>query len=73
MMNEKAHTIATPRKLADGLDENLNEVSYHVRVLRDCKVVKLVKTARVRGATQHFYRCSLKVHWARIALETTKD
>jgi DNA-binding transcriptional ArsR family regulator len=71
MMNEDAHTTATPSKLAASLDESINEVSYHVRALRDCKVVRLVKTSRVRGADQHFYRCSLRVGWARAALEAT--
>ena len=73
MMNEKAHAVATPLKLSASLDEEINHVSYHVRTLRDCEAVKLVKVVRVRGADQHFYRCSLKAGWARTALETTKD
>jgi len=73
MMNEQEHAIATPRKLSISFDEEINHVSYHVRTLRDCAALKLVKVGRVRGAEQHFYRCSLKVSWARTALESTSD
>jgi hypothetical protein len=32
------------------------DVAYHVRVLRELGMIKLVSTRQVRGATQHFYR-----------------
>src|SRR5690349_22221996 len=63
----------TPRALAERLEEPLSVVSYHVRVLEQCDAVRLTRTERVRGATQHFYRCTLKADWARRALETTQD
>jgi DNA-binding transcriptional ArsR family regulator len=63
----------TPRGLSDRLQEPLSVVSYHVRVLEQCEAVRLTRTKRVRGATQHFYRCTLKAKWARRALETTQD
>lgn len=71
MMDERREM--TPRNLADRLGEPLSVVSYHVRVLEQCKAVRLTRTKRVRGATQHFYRCTLKADWARRALEATKD
>ncbi len=73
MMNDQEHAVANPRKLSISFDEEINHVSDHVRMLRDCSALKLVKIASVRGATQHFYRCSLDVGWARMALESTKD
>lgn len=73
MMNEKEHATATPRKLADSLDEHLSVVSYHVKTLANCMAIRLVRTAPVSGSTQHFYRLSLNVAWARTALETTND
>lgn len=58
----------SPRELADSLDEPLSNLSYHVRVLLDCGAVKLVRTRQVRGSTQHFYRSTVRVHWARTVL-----
>jgi predicted transcriptional regulator len=46
----------SPRELADVLNEPVNDVAYHVRVLRDMGVIELAGTRPVRGATQHFYR-----------------
>jgi DNA-binding transcriptional ArsR family regulator len=63
----------TPRGLSDRLDEPLSVLSYHVRVLEQCGAVRLTRTKRIRGATQHFYRCTLKADWARRALEATQD
>jgi len=71
MMREKRET--TPRELSEKLDEPLSVLSYHVRVLEKCEAVRLTRTERVRGATQHFYRISLRTKWARRALETTDD
>jgi len=73
MMNEQDHAIATPRKLSVSFNEEINHVSYHVRMLRDCTALKLVRVGRVRGADQHFYRRSLDVGWARMALKSTED
>jgi DNA-binding transcriptional ArsR family regulator len=58
----------SPRELAGTLDQPLSNVSYHVRVLVECGVLELVGTRQVRGSTQHFYRSSLDVEWARFAL-----
>jgi DNA-binding transcriptional ArsR family regulator len=50
----------SPRELADDLNEPVNDVAYHVRVLRDMGVIELAGTRPVRGATQHFYRTTLR-------------
>ncbi len=55
------HPIS-PRELADHLHEPVNDVAYHVRVLRDMGVIELVGTRPVRGATQHFYRAVRRPH-----------
>jgi DNA-binding transcriptional ArsR family regulator len=59
----------SPRDLATNLKQPLSNVSYHVRVLVDCGVLKLVRTKQVRGSMQHFYRAMLKADWARFVLE----
>jgi DNA-binding transcriptional ArsR family regulator len=55
------HPIS-PRELADQLHEPVNDVAYHVRVLRDMGVIELAGTRPVRGATQHFYRAVRRPH-----------
>jgi len=52
----------SPRELADELGEPVNDVAYHVRVLRDLGVIELSGTKPVRGATQHFYRLIRRSH-----------
>ena len=65
----------SPRELADRLHEPVNDVSYHVRVLRDMGVIELAKTRQVRGATQHFYRLLRRSHLSTADVEamTTED
>ena len=58
----------SPRELASSLAQPLSNVSYHVRVLADCSVLKLVRTRQVRGSMQHFYRSLLETEWALFAL-----
>lgn len=45
----------SPKELAAAVDKPLSNVSYHVRVLADCKAVTLRRTAPRRGSTEHFY------------------
>lgn len=71
MLASKGET--TPRKLSAALGEPLSALSYHVRVLAECKAVSLRRTKKVRGTTQHFYRPAVKAAWARSALAGTKD
>ncbi len=59
----------SPRRLSKALSEPLSALSYHVRVLAECKAIEMVRTERVRGSTQHFYRPTVKAGWARQALK----
>lgn len=47
---------ASPRQLADALEEDISKVAYHVRVLHQANCIELVDERRVRGAVEHFYR-----------------
>ena len=49
--------------------EQLSALSYHVRVLAECRAIVLVRTEQIRGSTQHFYRAAVKAGWAITALE----
>lgn len=46
----------SPTQIATQLDEKLGNVSYHVKVLRDCEVIELARTRQRRGALEHFFR-----------------
>jgi DNA-binding transcriptional ArsR family regulator len=48
--------VASPNQLAEQVEEPLQNVSYHVRVLLSLGCIELVRTAQRRGAIEHFYR-----------------
>jgi len=55
ILNEK---VASPNLLSQELDQSLNLVAYHVRVLEKYRCIELVDTKQRRGATEHFYRAT---------------
>lgn len=68
ILNEK---VASPNMLANQLDQSLNLVAYHVRVLEKYDCIELVDTKQRRGATEHFYRATRRQfltdsEWARL-------
>lgn len=48
----------SPRGLSDELSEGLSQVSYHIKVLKDYKLIELTRTEPRRGAVEHFYRAT---------------
>lgn len=48
----------SPRGLSDELNEGLSQVSYHIKVLKDHKLIELTRTEPRRGAVEHFYRAT---------------
>jgi hypothetical protein len=63
--------VASPNLLAQELDQSLNLVAYHVRVLEKYNCIELVDTKQRRGATEHFYRATRRQflsdsEWARM-------
>ena len=59
ILNER---MASPNELAKELDEGLSQVSYHVKVLKDYEVIRLVKTEPRRGAVEHYYRATARAY-----------
>ena len=59
ILNER---MASPNELAKELDEGLSQVSYHVKVLKDYGVIRLVKTEPRRGAVEHYYRATSRAY-----------
>jgi DNA-binding transcriptional ArsR family regulator len=55
ILNER---VASPNLIAQQLDQSLNLVAYHVRVLEKYDCIELVDTKQRRGATEHFYRAT---------------
>lgn len=54
----------SPRELSNRLRQPLSNVSYHVRVLAECRAITLVRTRPARGSVQHFYRSTVEAPWA---------
>lgn len=52
--------VASPNELSEQVDEPLQNVSYHVRVLLSLGCIELVRTAQRRGAIEHFYRAVMR-------------
>lgn len=50
--------LASPKEIAKELDAPLGQTSYHVKVLRECRMIVLEKEVPVRGAVEHFYRAA---------------
>jgi DNA-binding transcriptional ArsR family regulator len=48
--------VQTPTELAARLGEPLENVAYHVKVLRRLGCLELIRTERRKGATTHFYK-----------------
>lgn len=56
---------ASPRELAEGIGEPLNNVTYHVNQLRELGCIELVRTERARGGRvlEHFYRTTQRPYF----------
>jgi DNA-binding transcriptional ArsR family regulator len=67
-----AQRLASPRQLADELEEPLHTVSYHVRALRRLKLIRMVDVKRRRGSIEHYYQAVADLHrvtddaWAKL-------
>ena len=47
--------IASPTEIADELELDVTEVSYHFRELKKRNLIRLVRTVQRRGFDEHFY------------------
>jgi DNA-binding transcriptional ArsR family regulator len=62
LLNLLNEGVASPKALAEQVDESLSLVSYHIRILRELDCIELVETAPRRGALEHFYRPLTRAH-----------
>ena len=56
LLVELTKGVHSPKMVADLVGEPVENVAYHVKVLRDLGCIELVDTKQKRGATEHFYR-----------------
>lgn len=52
--------VSSPVQLARKMGEPVGNVAYHTRILADLGAIELVDTAQRRGATEHFYRATIR-------------
>jgi DNA-binding transcriptional ArsR family regulator len=66
---------ASATELCHRFDLPLSKVAYHVKVLVDLDALKLVRTRKVRGARERFYRVASEgqAEWVRVVLEDTRS
>lgn len=68
--------VASATALCQRFEMPLGNISYHVKVLAELKVLSLVHTKKVRGARERFYRVTpdhTQGAWVRTVLEDTRD
>jgi hypothetical protein len=68
------HAVDSPNGLAKKLDQPLGNVAYHVRQLVKYECLELVKTEQRRGATEHYYRGTVRPmiptgDWAQLSID----
>jgi DNA-binding transcriptional ArsR family regulator len=56
----KAGEARSPNELAEAFKISVGHVSYHVKILRECRMVALTDTQPQRGAVEHFYASTVR-------------
>jgi DNA-binding transcriptional ArsR family regulator len=66
---------ASPRQVADTIEEPLNNVTYHLNQLRELGCIELVRTERVHGGRvlERFYRATRRVYFDEDAWEVLDE
>lgn len=57
-LNILSERVASPVEIARELDEPVNVVAYHVRILAEAGCIEQVDQRQRRGAIEHFYRAA---------------
>jgi DNA-binding transcriptional ArsR family regulator len=58
MLNQR---VMSATMIAKRIDEPLQNVAYHFRVLREKELIEEVSSRQVRGSVEHFYRATKRV------------
>jgi DNA-binding transcriptional ArsR family regulator len=56
---------ATPREIAEAIDEPINNVAYHIKILKRLGCVELVQTRQTQGGrvAEHLYKATQRPYW----------
>ncbi len=78
LLHRLSKGVASPSDLAAELDEPLNSVSYHIKVLEKYGAIELADTRQVRSVIEHFYRATMRPlieeeHWSRLPVATRRS
>jgi hypothetical protein len=65
-----SHKPCSPVELAEEMNDNLNNVGYHVRQLHRREALRLVGTEPVLGALKHYYVPGRLIHRNRALVMT---
>jgi DNA-binding transcriptional ArsR family regulator len=49
----------SPNEMSEALGVPVSHISYHVKVLKSCRVIALTDTQPRRGAVEHFYASTI--------------
>ncbi len=60
LFNER--DLASPNEIAKAIGMDVNRLAHHIRVLKECDCIELVKTEPRRGAIEHFYRATKRAN-----------
>jgi len=69
--------MASPKEMGEELDEDVSNISYHVKKLEKNRTVEPVKEEGRRGAVEHFYRAVIPpfhddAKWAALPKSTSR-
>jgi DNA-binding transcriptional ArsR family regulator len=56
----KVGEARSPNELAKAFKISVGHISYHVKILRECRTVALTDTQQRRGAVEHFYASTVR-------------
>jgi DNA-binding transcriptional ArsR family regulator len=70
-MRVVSERLATPREIAAEIDEPINNVAYHIKVLKKLECIELVQVKQARGGrvAEHFYKATQRPYWDAAAWE----
>lgn len=60
-----AEREATPREIAAEIDEPINNVAYHIKILKRLGCIELIQTRQTQGGrvAEHVYKATQRPYW----------
>lgn len=66
---------ATPREVAAEIDEPINNVAYHIKILKRLGCIELIQTRQTQGGrvAEHLYKATQRPYWDDDAWKTLTE